>query len=57
MAKYFKRMLVYFHEPEASEIKPESEISSTIALTSVISGLFHTRYLRCYSYRGLVTCR
>ncbi len=36
MAKYFKRRLVYLYEPEASEIKPESEISSTIALTSVI---------------------
>ncbi len=27
------------------KIKPESEISSYITLTSVISGLFHTRYL------------
>ncbi len=27
------------------KIKPESEISSHISLTSVISGLFHTRYL------------
>ncbi len=37
--------LIYFHEPEAVKIKPESEISSHITLTSVISGLFHTRYL------------
>ncbi len=27
------------------KIKPESEISSHITLKSVISGLFHTRYL------------
>ncbi len=40
--------LIYFHELEAVKIKPESEISSHITLTectSVISGLFHTRYL------------
>ncbi len=29
----------------AEILKPESEISSHITLTSVISGLFHTRYL------------
>ncbi len=48
MAKYFTRRLIYFHEPEARvKIKPESEISCHITLTSVISGLFHTRYLHC----------
>ncbi len=45
MAKYFMSRLIYFHEPQASENKPESEISSHITLMSVISGLFHTRYL------------
>ncbi len=44
MAKYFISRLIYFQEPEASEIKPESEISCHNTLTSVISGLFHTRY-------------
>ncbi len=29
------------------KIKPESEISSSITLTSVISGLFHARYIYC----------
>ncbi len=58
MAKYFKSRLIYFHEPEASENKPESEISCHITLTSVISGLFHTRYLYyCSSTRGRVTHR
>ncbi len=38
------------------KIKPESEISSHITLTSVISGLFHTRYLyKVVSTRGRVT--
>ncbi len=45
MVKYFMSRQIYFHEPEASEIKPESEISRHITLLSVISGLFHTRYL------------
>ncbi len=46
MAKYFMSKLIYFHEPEARvKIKPESEISSHITLTSVISGLFLARYL------------
>ncbi len=46
MVKYFKSKLIYFHEPRARvKIKPESEISSHITLPSVISGLFHTRYL------------
>ena len=31
------------------KIKPESEMSSHITLMSVISGLFHTRYLNCCS--------
>ncbi len=31
-------------------IKPESEISSHITLTSVINGLFHTRYLHLSSF-------
>ena len=44
MAKYFTNVLIYFHEPEAS-VKPESEISSHITLKSIISGLFHSRYL------------
>ncbi len=44
MAKYFMSMLIYFQEPEGIKIKPESEISSHITLTSIISGLFHTRY-------------
>ncbi len=38
---------MYFHEPEASEINPESEISSHITLTSIISGLFRARHLHC----------
>ncbi len=45
MVKYFRSRLIYSHEPEVSEIKPESEISSHITLMSVISGLFHARYL------------
>ncbi len=51
MAEYFMSRLIYFHrliyfqEPEAVKIKPESEISCHTKLTSVISGLFHTRYL------------
>ncbi len=43
MVKHFMSRLIYFHEPEESEIKPESEISCHITLMSVISGLFHTR--------------
>ncbi len=40
------------------KIKPESEISSQITLTSVISGLLHTRYLTTVvSTRGRVTHR
>ena len=40
------------------KIKPESEMSSHITLRSVISGLFHTRYLHAVaSTRGLVTHR
>ncbi len=31
MVKYFKSRLSYFHEPEAVEMKPESEISSHIS--------------------------
>ncbi len=38
------------------KIKPESEISCHITLTSVISGLFHTRYLYHCSL-GLLTHR
>ncbi len=45
MVKYFMSRLIYFREPEGVKIKPESEISSHITLMSVISGLFHTRYL------------
>ncbi len=45
MAKYFTSRLIYFHKPEAVKIKPESEISSHITLTSLISGLFYPRYL------------
>ncbi len=45
MVKYFKSRLIYFQEPKIVKIKPESEISSHITLRSVISGLFHTRYL------------
>ncbi len=44
--KIFHERANYFQEPEVSENKaPESEISSYITLTSVISGLFYTRYL------------
>ncbi len=39
MARYFTLRL-YFQEPEAVKIKPESEISSHITLISIISGLF-----------------
>ncbi len=45
MAKYFMSRLIIFTEPEAVKIKPEGEKSCHITLTSVISGLFHTRYL------------
>ncbi len=45
MTKYFTNRLIYFQEPEPVKIKPESEISCHITLTSVISGLFHNRYL------------
>ncbi len=41
-----------FSWAKGSEIKPESEISSHITLMSVISGLFHTRYLHWNSYVG-----
>ncbi len=34
MAKYFMNRLIYFQEPEASEIKTESVISSHITLSS-----------------------
>ncbi len=44
MAKYFMSRLIYFHELGV-KIQPESEISCHITLTSVISGLFYTRYL------------
>ncbi len=51
MVKYFKSRLIYFHEPKARvKIKPVSEISSHITLKSVISGLFHTRYLHWSSF-------
>ncbi len=43
MAKYFRSRLTYFQEPEGVKIKPESEIYCHNT-TSVISGLFHTRY-------------
>ncbi len=40
------------------KIQPESEICSHITLTSVINGLFHTRYLHyIVSTRGRVTHR
>ncbi len=39
------------------KIKPESEISCHITLTSVISGLFYPRYLHYCSTRGRVTGR
>ncbi len=42
MVKYFTSRLIYSQEPV--KIKPESEISSHITLTSVISGLFHIKY-------------
>ncbi len=45
MAKYFKSRLIYFHSQRKVKIKPESEMSSHITLLSVISGLFHTRYI------------
>ncbi len=40
MVKYFMSWLIYFHNQRPVKIKPESEISSHIALTSVISSLF-----------------
>ncbi len=43
--KYFMSILIYFPEPDAVKIKPESETSSHITLTNVISGLFIARYL------------
>ncbi len=44
--KIFHEQANYFQEPEVSENKaPESELSSYITLTSVISGSFYTRYL------------
>ncbi len=55
MAKYLSR-LIYFHEPEAAKIKPESEISYLITLTCVISGLFTLdTFTAVVSTRGLVT--
>ncbi len=42
MVNISKSRLIYFH---IVKIKPENEISSHITLTSVTSGLFHTRYL------------
>ncbi len=45
MVKYFISRLIYFQESKAVKIKPVSEISSHMTPTSVISGLFHTRYL------------
>ncbi len=52
MVKYFTSRLIYFQEPKGVKIKPESEISSHITPTSVISGLFHTRYLHWSSFAG-----
>ncbi len=46
MVNYFMSRPIYFHEPEAVKIKPESEISCRITLMSIIIGLFYTRYLR-----------
>ncbi len=40
MVKYFMSWLIYFHNQRPVKIKPESVISSHIALTSVISSLF-----------------
>ncbi len=45
MVKYFMSKLIYFQESKAVKIKPVSEISSHMTPTSVISGLFHNRYL------------
>ncbi len=45
MVKYFMSRLIYFTSQRQVKLKLESEISSHITLTSVISGLFHTRYL------------
>ncbi len=41
----FQELVNLFSQARGSEIKPESEISSHLILTSAISGLFHTRYL------------
>ncbi len=49
MAKYFTSRLIYFYEPEVSEIKPGSELFCHFTLLSAISGLFYTRYLHCCS--------
>ncbi len=45
MVKYFMSRLIYFMSQSLVKIKPESKTSSHITLTSVISGLFHIRYL------------
>ncbi len=49
MAKYFMSRQIYFMSQRQVKIKPESEITSHTTLMSVISGLFHTRYLHCCS--------
>ncbi len=50
MVKYFMSRLIYFTSQRRVKIKPESEISSHITQMSVISGLFHTRYLHWSSF-------
>ncbi len=49
MAKYFTSRLIYFTSQRRVKIKPKSEISCHNTLTSVISGLFHTKYLHLVS--------
>ncbi len=45
MSKYFTSRLIILTSHRRVKINSESEISSHITLTSIISGLFHARYL------------
>ncbi len=58
MAKYFMSRLFIFTSQRQVKIKPESEISCHITLTSVISGLFALdTFTTVVSTRGRVTHR
>ncbi len=50
MEIFYKQANLFSRAKGRVKIKPKSEISSQITLQSVISGLFHTRYLYWSSF-------